>query len=94
MAALRKCPACWAIFRPAARCPRCGNEATSSPKLPRNLNRAEILQRVSALPQDKRDARYLAHLERMATTRMHMPEWRAKQWAAAQFEKRFGRRAA
>jgi superfamily II DNA or RNA helicase len=94
MAALRRCAECWAIFRPATRCPRCGNETTSSSKLPRNLNRAEILQRVSALPQDKRDARYLAHLERVATTRMHMPEWRAKQWAAAQFEKRFGRRAA
>ncbi len=94
MPALRRCAECWAIFRPAAMCPRCGIASITAPNLPRNLNRAEILSRVSDLTQKQRDARYLATLARVAANRMHMPEGRAKQWAAMQFQRRFGRKAA
>lgn len=94
MAALRRCPECWAIARPSVSCPRCGASSKNTPKLPRNLNRAEVMQRVSDLSQTQRDERYLASLERMATSRMRMPEWRAREWASAQFAKRFGRSAA
>lgn len=89
--ALRKCAECWALFRPATRCPRCGATMEAAPKLPRNLNRAEVMQRVSALPQDERDRRYLESLERVALGRLRLPVGRASTWARAQFYKRFGR---
>ena len=94
MTALRRCIECWAIFRPSERCPRCGVASVAAPHLPRNLNRAAVMARVSDLTQDQRDQRYLASLMRVATARMRMPEHRARAWATAQFEKRFGRKVA
>jgi superfamily II DNA or RNA helicase len=91
---LRRCAECFAIYRPAATCPRCGASATRATVLPRVLNRAERLDRVSDLRQDERDARYLARLEGVARTRIRMPDWRARDWAATQFRKRFGREPA
>lgn len=94
LAALSRCKECLAVFRPSSRCPRCGASPQVMQRLPRNLNRAEVLERVSDRTQAQRDAGYLLSLQRVALRRMRMPEWRAKEWAAVQFEKRFGRKAA
>lgn len=96
LTALRRCKECFAIFRPATSCPRCGARSVASPetKLPRVLTRAESLERLSHLPQTLRDAKYLAALERIARDRFRFSDERAKKWAAKQFEKRFKRAVA
>ncbi len=94
MTALRRCTECGAIFRPAVRCPRCGVAAARAPQLPQALSRAEKLERWNAIAPSERDARYLARLRGIATTRMRMPETRAEEWAMRQFRKRFGREPA
>ena len=92
IAALRRCAECLAIFRPAARCPRCGVETVAAARIPRVLTRAEKLRNWSAVPVAMRDARYLDRLRSVATTRMRMPADRAEQWAVGVFVKRFGRK--
>ena len=89
--ALRRCSHCLAIFRPAARCPRCGATLTAAPKVPRVLTRAERLSNLSELPQHERDRRYLAQLERVARDRIRLRAPAAMNWAVRAFEKRFGR---
>jgi DNA repair protein RadD len=89
--ALRRCAECLAIFRPAARCPRCGAETVAAARIPRVLTRAEKLANWSSVPADRRDARYVERLRLLATTRMRMPAHRAEEWALRTFTKRFGR---
>lgn len=91
MTALRRCTKCLAIFRPAVECPRCGACAENVAELPRVLSKAERLERISHLPQNVRDGKYLAQLERVARTRIRLPEHRVHAWAVAAFCKRFGR---
>ena len=85
---IRRCRECFAMFRPASRCPRCGAEATAATTLPRILSRAERLELVSALPEVERDRRYLAKLEWVARSRMHLSPEAARRWAQRQFAKR------
>ena len=92
LASLRRCLACFALFRPASECPRCGEPcAPASRPLPRILTREEKLESLSHLPQAKRDERYLWSLVNVAKNRIKMPDERAEVWALAQFQKRFGR---
>jgi DNA repair protein RadD len=84
---MRRCIACMAIFRPAATCPRCGAVATSAPKLPRVLSRAERMERVNVLPLAERDRRYLAKLEWIARMRLCLALPAARQWAVRAFVK-------
>jgi DNA repair protein RadD len=92
LSALRRCSDCGAIFRPSSRCPLCQAEAKSAAKIPRNLNRAERLQLLSGIPQAELDRRYLAKLEWVAVARRRLPDWKARSWALAQFEKTRGRK--
>lgn len=89
--ALRRCAACLAIFRPTKACPRCGVVAVAATKVPRNLNRAEKLQKLEGLTQEQKDARVLRQLFGVATFRLRMPKGRAVYWADARFRERFGR---
>jgi DNA repair protein RadD len=89
--ALRRCSECLAIFRPAARCPRCGVETVAAARIPRVLTRAEKLHNWSAVPAAQRDASYLRRLESVATTRMHLPPARARAWALEKFARTFKR---
>jgi superfamily II DNA or RNA helicase len=91
LAALRRCAECFAIFRPAASCPRCGAPTGNAPTLPRVLKRAERLENLSALPQHERDRRYLAQLLRVARERIRLPIAAAERWATKRFVARFGR---
>ena len=85
---IRRCRECGALFRPAAHCPRCNAESRTAMVLPRVLTRAERLELVSALPKTERDRRYLAKLEWVARTRMHLSPDAARSWAQRQFAKR------
>ena len=91
MPALRRCAQCLAIFRPAAKCPRCGMAALAAARIPRVLTRAEKLENWSAVPAARRDEAYLDRLRSVATARLRMPPDRARQWALDKFTKRFGR---
>lgn len=88
--ALQRCAECLAIFRPSSVCPRCGELAVSSAKVPRTLKRAEKLESLAHLTQAQRDARYMNQMIVVAA-RCRVPSWRAKDWAIAKFVKRFGR---
>lgn len=93
LSAIRRCDECGAIFRPAARCPLCGEVAAQhSSKLPRNLNRPERLEMLSGIPQHELDQRYLKKLEFVASSRMRMADDRARKWALSKFEKTRGRK--
>lgn len=94
MPALMRCKVteCGAIFRPAARCPRCNAPTKGAAKLPRVFNRAERLMRLESVPVRVRDGMYLHKLERVARDRMRMSEWSAGRWAIRQFEKTRGRK--
>lgn len=92
LTALQRCKHCLAIFRPATVCPRCQLPTVGAASIPRDLSKPERLERLSHLPQHARDARYLASLRRVASERMRMPDWKAARWAAAKFEKQFGRK--
>ncbi len=91
MPAVRRCADCLAIFRPSARCPRCGVASSIAARIPRVLTRAEKLENWSAIPVGRRDARYIERLRSLATSRMRMPPARADLWARNKFVKRFGR---
>lgn len=94
LTALRRCLACAAVFRPAHRCPRCGEVVTAldeRSRVPRVLNRAEKLERLSHLTQEQRDDRYFHSLVSVGIRRMRKSPAAARMWAAAQFRKRFGR---
>jgi superfamily II DNA or RNA helicase len=91
---IQKCTVCLALFRPAKKCPRCGAERESIVKLPRVLNRAERLERLNDLPLEERDRRYIERLLGIATKRMRMPSFRAKEWAHRRFVAQFGREPA
>jgi len=88
---VQRCSSCLALFRPAKKCPRCGAGHESIVKLPRALNRAEKLERLNDVPVAERDRRYVERLLRIATTRMRMPAFRAKEWAHRRFRSQFGR---
>lgn len=92
MTALRRCTECFAIFRPARVCPRCGATHQVVEHIPRTLSRAEKLQRMNDVPLAKRDAAYLFKLMAVAKTRMRMSHDRAVRWAHATFEKQKGRK--
>ncbi len=98
LTSLRRCMACAAIFRPAVRCPRCGERVdmtVAETKLPRVLTREEREalreQRLDGLSQADRDASYFFSLVHVAKTRRRMREGAARNWAEAEFKKRFGR---
>jgi DNA repair protein RadD len=91
LAAVAHCRECLALFRPASRCPRCGARLGVVTRLPRNLSRAEKLEKVSALPPSTRDLRYFAQLERVARVRLRLPPEAASRWALGKFRTRFGR---
>jgi DNA repair protein RadD len=88
---LRRCSECLAIFRPSVCCPRCGTSSVSAPRVAQHATHAEKLVRWDQIPSHERDRRYLARLERIATTRMRMPPDRATEWALSRFAKQFGR---
>jgi len=89
--ALRRCGECLAVFQ-GKFCPRCGASGKSLRPLPRVLNRAEKLKKWESIEPGRRDALYLRKLQYVAIGRMGMPVWRAKEWAEAQFSKRFRRK--
>ncbi len=97
LTSLRRCLQCAAIFRPAARCPRCGAVSAASPesKLPRVLTPTERAavreERLSTMSQSDRDARYFHSLVNVARMRMRKSPPAAAAWARAAFAKRFGR---
>lgn len=93
MPALMRCSGCFAVFRPARCCPRCGQTmgAQTASKLPRVLSRAEKLENYSDMPQWMRDARYLGALLRVAEGRMGKSPENAKRWAVTQFKRQHGR---
>ena len=88
---LQRCASCLAIFRPTTCCPRCGAEREVIARMPRVLSRAEKLERLNDVPLAERDRRYLTRMIGIATTRMHMPAFRAQQWAHRKFVERFDR---
>lgn len=92
---LARCATCAAIFRRAARCPRCGAELTAAEQrsLPRVLRREEKVALLSDLPQADRDRRYYFGLVQVAQKRMRKSPPAAHAWARAAFVKRFGRPA-
>lgn len=88
---IARCAPCGAMFRPGvARCPRCGAAPEHRVLIPRVLHRAEVIERVSHLPQAERDRRYMEGLLRKPIAQ-RMPQFRAQQWAHERFVKRFGR---
>ncbi len=91
--AVMRCKTCSALFRPQARCPRCGCacNAGSVDRIKRVLKRAEKLEKLSALSPEDRDRKYFDALLRIAYGRMHLPHLRAQKWALTQFTKRFTR---
>lgn len=91
MTALRRCKECFAIFRPARRCPRCGAEHAVLEKVPRSLNRAEKVERLNDVPQSERDRRYLWRLVGIAKSRMRKNDRAAWAWAVKTFRKQKGR---
>lgn len=91
LTAVMRCKECLAVFRPAARCHRCGAETKGAPRIPTVISRAERLERFSALPSAERDARYLGRLLSVARTRLRLDGQRAERWALAKFQKQFGR---
>lgn len=90
MIAVQRCAKCWAIFRPAKRCPRCGAEHESIVSIPRVLSRAERMVRWEGLAQELRDERYLAALVRVANRWASTPA-AALEWAERKFRAQFGR---
>lgn len=92
MPALMRCGGCFAVFRPARVCPRCGQTmgAQTATKLPRVLSKAEKLENYSDMPQWMRDARYFESLVRVGE-RMGKETENAKRWAMTQFKRRFKR---
>jgi DNA repair protein RadD len=88
---LRRCHKCQAIYRPTAKCPRCGAALGHSTILPRILTRAEKLALQEKKPQAERDAGYFHSLMNVAQRRMRMQPARARKWASDQFRRKFGR---
>lgn len=91
MKSLARCTACYAIFRPVTRCPRCGVEVAHEGKIPRVLSRAEKLDRLDHLPPWQRDERYLNSLLTVAFRRLGKRGPAAHAWAAGAFRKRWKR---
>ncbi len=94
MPALRRCPECLAVFRPAKTCPRCGAYIVSgsSTKVPRNLRRDERMSILEATtPQHTRDKRYLESCLWIARSRFGLHGASAEHRALEMFRKRFGR---
>ncbi|MDB4993661.1 MAG: hypothetical protein JWM74_1093 [Myxococcaceae bacterium] len=87
--ALMRCKECLAIFRPAARCPRCGSTSKGSPRLP--TSRAQRLENIAHLPQHERDARYFDALVGVGIRNRGFSIERAKRWASWLFFKKFKR---
>ncbi len=90
--AVMRCGSCWAMYRPAVSCPRCGARGETQARIPRVLSRAERLERLSGLPQWQRGERYLRPLVHVARERVRIPdERRQHEWARRAFVRRFGR---
>jgi DNA repair protein RadD len=89
--ALQRCPACLAVFRPQSACPRCGVATSAEHRVKRQLTKSEKLVNLSAIPQDERDRKYLATLERIAFDRIGKRGSAVQAWAMRQFQNRFGR---
>ena len=91
MTALRRCRDCFAIFRPARQCPRCGAEHEVIEKIPRVLRRAEKLERMNDVPQAERERRYfwglVARFKKSPKT-----AWQAERLAGKVFERKFGKK--
>lgn len=89
--ALSRCLECLAVFRPARVCPRCGAGHETVARIPRNLNRAEKLERLSGLSQEDRDERYMRSLRHVARMRVRVAAEHVERWAVRAFRSRFGR---
>lgn len=94
--ALMRCAVCLAIYRPKARCPRCGEARQVDTKLPRVLapheRRAIKEERLSRLTPEERDERHMHSLINVATHRLGLRGSGPREWAGREFFKRFGRR--
>ena len=89
--AILHCKKCLAIFRPAAVCPRCGEETKGAARVPKRISRAEKLERLDTIPQRQRDAAYLRKLQWVAQHRVGLSGPRSERWALERFKKQFGR---
>lgn len=92
LAAMTRCPDCFAVFRPARACPRCGAAMGREARVPRVLKRAEKLELMSAMPQAERDLRYLTKLAELARRRQsNLTHQGVAAWALRAFRKQFHR---
>jgi DNA repair protein RadD len=92
LAAMTKCPECWAVFRPARECPRCHVALGAEAHVRRVKTRAEKLEEQMHLPQHERDRKVLTQLRWVAAMRVRIRSTSGQEtWALAQFRKRFNR---
>lgn len=89
LTAMMRCGECLALYRPARVCPRCGSARGVAAELPRVLNRAETLLRVSGWPEERRRAAYRARMQSIGETRRRMQPAAAARWAEEMTARRF-----
>jgi DNA repair protein RadD len=88
---ITRCGTCWAVFRAASRCPRCGEPiAVVADAVQRTATRAERMELVESMPRSQRYHAYYRKLYETALTRMRMSPHRASAWAKARTDAAIG----
>lgn len=89
---LSRCPSCWAVFRAAATCPRCGAAVGVADVVDRAPpTRAERLEAYERIPVAVRREQYYRAMVRTGVGKRRMPLERAQRWARGEAERRFPR---